>query len=212
METQKSREDSMNLWEKFRDWIASFFKDLMKDDRALNITAMVNEAAKYKPNDAHGNSYDSVMLVRDQYRRGDMQPDMLEVLKDRFPNTWEKVKKQQVNLKIYKRQIEDGAGAFIAEGEFYLVDDQGNRAGDEITDDKGVKKGVHYEKDAQNFDDLVKDSRLLQSLQAMDEIRGSQHRCIAKPWYDDKKGHVRINTWPPYLYGIIPSGHRWSTS
>jgi hypothetical protein len=204
----------MSLWEKFIEFIKTFFKDLMEDDRALNIDQMVKEANKYKPNDAHGNSYDSVMLARDQYRRGDMQPDMLEVLKDRFPNTWEKVKKQQVNLKIYKRQIEDGAGAFIEEGEFYLVDDEGNKAGDEIVKEvkdaetgetKDESAGVHYEKDAQNFADLIKDSRLLQSLQAMDEVRGSQHRCIAKPWWDDHKGHLRLNTWPPYLYGIIPS-------
>jgi len=205
----------MSLWDKFYDFLKDFFKDALEEDRKLNIDQMIMEANKCKPSDAHGNFYDTVMLIREQYRRGDMQPDMLDVLKDRFPNTWNKVKKQQVNLRIYKRQIKDKAKCFMETGEFYLIDSEGNRAGEEIYEDvkdesgestgEQKKKEVRNEKDAQNFEKLVEKCRLLQSLQSMDEVRRSQHRCIAKPWWDDKAKHVRLNTWPPYLYGVIPS-------
>ena len=97
------------------------------------------------------------------------------------------VEKEQINLRIVQREIKDKAQVFRGTGEFYLVDDKGERQ----TNDQ--------------FDDMMSSGLVVLALKEMDSICRSQHRCMVMPWWDEELGHLMTSAWVPYLVYIVPS-------
>lgn len=166
---------------KAKDLIAQLFRE----ERKAHIDAIIAEASRHMPTCTY-ESYRQHMQTRHRYRLGAMQADMRDVLKRRFPNTWKEIEREQVNLKVFKRENAERAKTFLRTGRFYLVDD----AGEEIQDD--------------NFNDMLKDCEIMASLTEMDRARRSEERCMFKPWWNESRGHVQIDVWPCYLTWIVP--------
>lgn len=182
----------MNAFNEGLESSIKLIKNLFAKDRKVNVQDFLTEANKHKPSgtrytDGSGNSYRDEMSTRDCYRQGRMRPNMIDVLKRRFKKTHSVVEKEQINLRIVQREIKDKAQVFRGTGEFYLVDDKGER------------------QDNDQFDDMMSDGLVILALKEMDAICRSQHRCMVMPWWDDELGHLMTSAWVPYLVHIVPS-------
>lgn len=183
----------MSLWSSIVEKIVS---ELFRDERRFNVQEFLSESDKHKPSTSGplSYSYRTEMENRLDYLRGAMQEDMEDELERRFPKTHDEIKKEQLNLKIYRRQIAEKAKVFVETGEFWLSDEQGEKIDDP------------------NFDDMIAEARVMLNLKSMDQRTRACHRTVVKAWWDSRREHARVSVWTPNLVHVIPStepGHEW---
>lgn len=164
-------------------------KNVMTGLYQLNINACIEASNKWKPT-LTLSSFADECSTRLDYLRGSMQGDMLDVLKRRFPITYKDIINEQVNVRLYKKIIEDQAKTFN-DSTFVLCDESGARApaddSSSIAFDKMIVDG--------NFDTCFRDA---------DRQIHSLYRLAIVLRYDPIRRCVRPMVWPQHLVHWVP--------
>lgn len=163
---------------------------LMGKDKKTELYYLISESEKWIPS-TEWYSYDDEMRIRIEYFRGSMQSDMREEIKRRFPQKYQVLEREQVNLPIIRKIILDKAKVFAARGEISIIDNNQQKVEDE------------------NFEVMKRQSRLLACLKQADQYTQLCHRSMFKPWWDSKNKHVKITVWSPNLVRIVPDPFKW---
>ncbi len=181
------------LGEDVKQKLAQFFNRLLQKERQANMESLLQESRRWQPQPTNTTYYDE-METRMNYMRGAMQADMNDELKRRFPQTHEKIKKEQVNLPLVRKEMEEKSKCFLNTGEIYLIDEDGERV-------EGKAQDL--------FQDFVGRTSTWSMLQKADRITQGCHRCAVKSWWDDRREKLRYSIWPPHKVYIVPDPWRW---
>jgi hypothetical protein len=169
--------------------VSEFIDNLLVGERYKNLQDLLSESERWKPKPTNS-TYHQEMTTRVNYYFGAMQSDMQEELKRRFPETYSDIEKEQLNMPLVKKTIDDKAKVFLNTGEFYLADENDERA-------TGGEVGI--------FEQLQEDCLLRASLKQADAITQLCHRSMVKPWWDPRSKKVRINIFAPHITHIVPN-------
>lgn len=164
-------------------------RDTMSGLYKLNVAACLTASDRWKPS-LTMTTFRTECIRRLQYLRGSMQADMLEVLRRRFPHTYQDIEHEQVNVRLYAKIIEDRAKTFIG-SRYHLVGHDGSVAPPDSQSAKVFQKML----DSGNFEAVFRDA---------DRQIHAIHRLAVVLRYDRSKQCVRPMVWPQHLVHWVP--------
>jgi hypothetical protein len=157
-------------------------QSIMRGERIRNIDAIKQAAAKWYPT-VENSTYLAEVEARFNYFYGSMQADMSAVLKRIFPQGYDAMKQDQLNVRLIRYLVSKRASVFASKGEAYLTKD-----GEALADDHPSKLA---------FDAMIDESMFWRMAREIDRGCTLCQRLMAKPWWDTDDEKIQLGTWDP---------------
>lgn len=172
-----------------REIVAKLFGERINPQTAEQLVAI---AGGWMPQLGNGKTFTQEMSDRICYMHGSMWGDMDQVLQTRFPQTYQYIKDQQLNLNLYARIVNSKAKVFYGQGNrFYLIDEQ----------QKELSPG---DPSQIKFNDMLKRGRWMAACKTADRYVQALTRCLVRPWWDERNACVQFSVWPQHMVYWVP--------
>ena len=189
----------MSLLQRIGQWLghnpeasAAMVKATMEKLYGASVQDLLQEAIRWQPVPTQC-GFREEMDARLSYLNGSMQADMLAVLLRRFPMGHLEIDKEQVNLRIFQKQIRDQAKVFADPGQIHLYDKE---SGEDLEAKDPQQKALN---------DMLKRGRFSAVLRDIDRVLHAIHRLGAKLWWDAKRKCVRVAIWEQQFVHWAPN-------
>lgn len=169
----------------------NLIKSILDKKTRGNVDPVLTASARWKPKPASRiRTFNSEMSARYEYLHGSMVRDMDEEICRRFPLSKERIRDEQLNVKLFKRVIENKAKVFGRQPRAFLM-----RNGEEIdpTDESAIA-----------FSWILRSGAVWTALKHADAITQGLGRACVKVGWDQRRSRVLLSVWPQHQVHVVP--------